>query len=132
MLFCISKNKMAAFSVAIFLFSMISVDAGAQSQPRVFEKYHLNKTFKNFSDTVILDFKYKNTTKDTIFLIRSKPTCGCIAPEIKKLTIAPGASGDFTILYFPRNEQTFNNGFIHLEFDFGMQVLSFSAIQKNE
>lgn len=128
----VNTKKMAAFGAAIFLCLIGFLNAQAQSQPQVFEKYHINKTFKSFSDTVLLDFKYKNTTADTLYLIKAKPTCGCIIPSIKKMTLAPGEHGDYKVMFLPRAGQDFNNGSITLEFDFGMQVLSFSAILKPE
>lgn len=121
---------MAAICVAIFFIASVK-DLSAQVQPKLFTKYHLNSNFKSYTDTVVFMFNYKNTTADTISLVSVKPTCGCIMPEKRKMKIPPGEAGNYPILFLPKKDQPFNSGQIALEFNFGMQVLSFSAILKN-
>lgn len=120
-------NLIVFFSIFLFFKTPFTF---AQHQPKMFEKYHLNSTFKRYEDTVVFAFKYQNNTADTIVLMSVKPTCGCIMPEKRRMKIAPGESGNYPILFLPKKGQAFNSGQVNLEFDFGMQVLSFSAVLK--
>lgn len=81
--------------VSLFL----SLTLWAQAKIEFEKSVHDFGSFPEAQATAECIFKFKNTGKAPLLIVKAKATCGCTVPEYPKAPIAPGASGEIRVTY---------------------------------
>ena len=96
-------------TVAItFLFIVAFSFTKAQQAHMVFRKESINLGTVALSDTVMLDFEFKNTGKLPLIVHKVETTCGCTLAKKPKKPVLPKEKGVILVRYVAEEEGRFS------------------------